>query len=115
MERTNDQIPGNAPVALPVISGARWFGSEIRPFVLRVEVPMTFDQMVAAIYGVAQPDEIGSDEELCGSVVVTLLVEGLPGVDARAARLEQDENLGVVRSREFLSLCRQRVTALLAG
>ncbi len=115
MERTNDEIPGNAHVALPVIAGARWFGPEVRPFVLRVEVPLTVEQMVAALYDVAQPDEISSDEGLCGSVAVTLLIEGLPRLEARATRLARDEQRGAVESPEFLAFCRQRVAALLAG
>ena len=102
-------------MALPVIAGARWFGADVRPFVLRVEVPLTVEQMVAALYDVAQQDEISSDEDLCGSVAVTLLIEGLPLVEARATRLAQDEQRGEVESPEFLALCRQRVAALLAG
>jgi hypothetical protein len=115
MERTNDKILGNGPLALPVIAGARWFGPEVRPYVLRVEVPLTAEQMVAALYDVAQQDEISSDENLCGSVAVTLLIEGLPRLEARAARLAQDEHRGAVESPEFLAFCRQRVAALLAG
>lgn len=115
MKRTNDHMLGNAPVSLPVIAGARWFGPQIRPFVLRVEVPLTAEEMVAALYGVGQPDEIASDQELCGSVAVTLLLEGLPGVESRAIRLAQKEQCGAVESPEFLALCRQQVAALLAG
>jgi len=115
MERTNDKIPGNAPLALPVVRGPQWFGPEVRPFVLRVEVPLTVEQMVAALYDIAQQDEISSDEDLCGSVAVTLLIEGLPRVDERAARLARDEQRRGVESPEYLALCRQRVAALLAG
>ena len=114
MERTNDKALGNAPVALPVIAGARWFGAEVRPLILRVEVALTVEQMVAALYDLAEQDEISSDEDLCGSVAVTLLIEGLPRLDARAARLARDEQRGKVESPEFLAVCRQRVAALLA-
>jgi hypothetical protein len=115
MERTNEKILGNAPMALPLIAGARWFGAEVRPFVLRVEVPLTVEQMVAALYDVVQQEEISSDEDLCGSVAVKLLIEGLPQLEARATRLARDEQRGAVESPEFLALCRQRVAALLAG
>ena len=114
MDTATDRLAGAAPVLLPVISGAEWFGPEPRPFVLRVELPLAFEQMVAALYGVVQPDEIGSDRDLCGSVAVTLLIEGLPALEARAARLARDEDCGTVRSPEFLAECRQRVAALLA-
>ena len=115
MARSTDNLAGNAPVRLPVVSGARWFGPEARPFALRIEVPLTFGEMVAALYGVVQADEIGSDEDLCGNVAVTLLIEGLPGVESRAAKLSREEQHGCVESPEFLDLCRERVTALLAS
>ena len=112
MDSASDQMLGNAPVALPVIRGARWFGPEPGPFVLRIEVPLRFGEMVAALYGVVQPDEISADEDLCGNVAVTLLIEGLPGIESRAAKLARDEQNGCVQSPEFLASCRQRVAAL---
>jgi len=115
MERPSEKLAGNALVRLPVVSGARWFGPEARPFALRIEVPLTFGEMVAALYGVVQPDEIGNDEDLCGNVAVTLLIEGLAGVESRAAKLSRDEQKGSVESPEFLASCRQRVAALLAS
>jgi len=114
MNNATDQLPGPASVLLPVIRGAEWFGPEPRPFLLRVEVPLTFEEMVAALYGVVQPDEIASNPDLCGCVAVTLLIEGLPELEARAARLAQDENRGTVQAPEFLAECRHRVAALLA-
>ena len=115
MDRASGNLRENAHVRLPVISGARWFGPEARPFALRIEVPLTFGEMVATLYGVVQPDEIGSDEDLCGNVAVTLLIEGLAGVESRAAKLARDEQNGSVESPEFLASCRQWVAALLAS
>ncbi len=114
MSSVTDRPSGEAPVVLPVISGARWFGTSPRPLALRVEVPLTAEEMVAALYGVVLPDEIASPEELCGSVAVMLLIEGLPGLQARAERLAQEERSGSVESPEFLAECRRRVAALLA-
>ena len=115
MDRPSNKLPGNAQVRLPLISGPQWFGPGEEPFVLRIEVPLTAEDMVAALYGVVQPDEISRDEDLCGNVAVTLLIEGLPGVESRAAELTRDEQNGCVESPEFLDLCRRRVTALLAS
>jgi hypothetical protein len=114
MDSVTDQLAAESPVALPVIRGGRWFGPEPRPFLLRVELPLMLEEMVAALYGVVQPEEIDSDEDLCGCVAVTLLIEGLPALAARAARLRKAEQSGTVESPEFLDLCRQRVAALLA-
>ena len=115
MDNDTDQIADQVPVALPVIRGARWFGREARPFVLRVEVPLKSEEMVAALYGVVQRDEIETGEDLCGCVAVTLLLEGLPAVQARAARLRAMELHGGLESPEFLALCRKRVAELLAA
>ncbi len=54
MDSLNDELAADAPVALPVISGAQWFGPAPRPFLLRVELPLTLEEMVAALYGVVQ-------------------------------------------------------------
>jgi hypothetical protein len=101
--------------ALPVIRGDRWFGSQPGPFVLRVELPLTGEEMVAALYGVVHSDEITTGEDLCGCVVVTVLLEGLPAVQERGARLRASELRGEVESPEFLGLCRQQVAGLLAA
>jgi hypothetical protein len=113
MDSHIDRYMEDSSASSPVISGTRWFGPEHRPFVLRIEQPLTFDEMVAALYGVVELDDIVSDEDLCGSVAVTLLVEGLAALEARAAKLRRDEFSGAVESPEFLAICRQRVAALI--
>lgn len=98
---------------LPVIEGSRWFGPEPGPLVLRIELPVTCEEMVAALYGAVDPDEIASDEDLCGSVAVTLLIDGLPALKERVARLHNEEERGAVESPAFLAMCRDRVAALI--
>jgi hypothetical protein len=103
------------PIAcsLPVITGPHWFGPEPRPFVLHLELPLTLDEMVAALYGVVEADDIASAEDVCGSVAVTLLLEGLTGLERRARQIRRDEERGALTSPAFLAFCRQRVAALL--
>ena len=86
-----------------------------RPFILTVEYPLSADEMVAALYGVVEAGDIASDEDLCGSVAVTLAVEGLPALSARATKIRLDEQRGTIQSVRFLAECRERVTALLRG
>lgn len=107
-----DRTRGKTGAGLPVISGASWFGTESRPLVLRIECPLAFDEMVAALYGTIEAGDMVSDEELCGTVAVALLIEGLPALQDRAEKLRLDERRGVIESPAFLALCRQRVTAL---
>ena len=103
---------GGELAGLPVVSGTRWFDPQDRPFVLRIECPLAFEELVAAIYGVAEADELASDEELCGCVAVTLLIEGFPGLRERARKIRADERHGAIESPAFLALCRQRIAAL---
>lgn len=107
-----DPTPHLRPVRLPVIKGDRWFDSEHRQFVLCVEYPLSAEEMVAALYGVVEPGDIASDEDLCGSVAVRLSIEGLPGLRAQVLKIRHEELSGSIESLPFLSTCRQRVTAL---
>jgi hypothetical protein len=97
---------------LPVVRGEAWFDMDGRPFTLRVEYPLSFDEMVAAVYGTADLADLVSDEDLCGSVAVALSLEGLPGLSARVSKLRHAEGDGSIESAVFLATCRQRVAAL---
>jgi hypothetical protein len=107
-ESGEGSLPG-----LPVISGPEWFEADGRPFVLRIECPLAFEEMVAALYGFIEAEEVQDSEALCGCVAVALLIEGLAGLQERAARIRRDELSGAIASPAFLALCRQRVAALL--
>jgi hypothetical protein len=100
--------------ALPVIRGPRWFGPEPKQFVLRAEIPVTFDEMVAVLYGTTDPDDVASVEDMCGSVIVALLAGGLSAVDSRAEDIRSKEHGAGVESPTYLTLCRRRVSALIA-
>jgi hypothetical protein len=101
------------PVRLPVIKGDGWFESEHRQFILCVECPLSAEEIVAALYGVVEPADIGTTEDLCGSVAVTLLNEGLGALTARAVKIRHEEQDSTVASPAFLTECRERVTALI--
>ena len=98
--------------ALPVIRDARWFDPVDGAFIVRVECPLTLDEMVAALYGIFEESDIDGDEDLCGSVAVTMLICGLPALTERAAQIRHDELVGAIDAPAFLALCRRRVEAL---
>jgi hypothetical protein len=108
-----DPTPNANPVRLPVVTGDGWFDSEHRQFILCVEYPLSAEEIVAALYGVVEPADIATDEQLCGSVAVTLSNEGLAALTARAIKIRHDEQHGAVASPAFLTECRERVIALL--
>ena len=97
---------------LPVISGARWFDPVSRPVPIHIECPLTFNEVVAALYSRADTDDLANAEELCGVVAVTLLLEGLPALLKHAEQIRLDEQRGAIESPAFLTLCRQRAAAL---
>jgi len=113
MHNQADCLGGEPAAGLPVIGGARWFDTENRPFVLRIECPLAIGEMVAALYGTVEAGDMASDEDLCGSVAVTLLIGGLPALQERAEKIRLDERRGAIESPSFLALCRQRVAALI--
>jgi hypothetical protein len=105
--------PGHEPPAgLPVIRGPRWFDTENRPFVLRIECPLAFEEMVAALYWAAEAGDLASDEDLCGCIAVALSIEGLAALQERARKIRLNEHRGAIESPAFLALCRQRIAAL---
>ena len=97
-----------------MIRDARWFDPVDGAFIVRVECPLTLDEMVAALYGIVEESDIDGDEDLCGSVAVTLLTAGLSVLKERAAKIRRDELGGAIEAPAFLALCRRRVEALLS-
>ncbi len=94
-----------------VIGGPKWFDSENGALVVLVAVPLTAELLVAALYGVAEAGDIATDEDLRGSAAVTLAIEGLAALEARARKIRMDEERGMIESPEFLAHCRQRGAA----
>lgn len=76
-------VNDTGPVRLPVIKGDGWFDSEHKQFILCLEYPLSAEEMIAALYGVVEPGDIITDEDLCGSIAVTLSNEGLPALGIR--------------------------------
>lgn len=104
---------GDPHPSLPMISGPRWFDDDDAPFRLQIELPLTFEEMVAALYNVVELADIASDEDLRGSVAVTVLIDGLTALMARVSKIRQDEQRHTIESPDFLAHCRVRVAELL--
>lgn len=99
----------------PVIGAGRWF--EPAPFVVRIERPMTFEAMVAALYesvGVIR-DDMATPEDVWGWVALEVSTRGMTAIDAAAQDIEQSERSGTVDDPDWLEFCRDRVTTLTAG
>ena len=89
---------GDPHPSLPMISGPRWFDDDDAPFRLQIQLPLTFEEMVAALYNVVELADIASDEDLRGSVAVTVLIDGLTALMARVSKIRQDEQRHTIES-----------------
>lgn len=102
--------PLPAQVVGPVISGPTWF--DPAPFVVRLEHPLTFDEMVAALYSTPYLTvvDIESAEDIWGYVASTVTERGMVALGGIAASIEA----GWVSEPGWLTACRQAVSALCA-
>lgn len=110
-----DDLTSAAAATSPVIGGGRWF--EPGPFVLRIERPMEFAEMVAALYGAVavEWDDLAADEDVWGLVAGEVTIRGMIAICADADHIERAEAAGGVDAPDWLAFCRQRVSALLTS
>ncbi|HEX6524727.1 MAG TPA: hypothetical protein VF070_32685 [Streptosporangiaceae bacterium] len=102
------RVPGNG-YAVP----DGWFETEDRPHVLRMNVPLSAEEMMAALYSEHHrltPAELVSDQDVWGHIAVTLLAQGQPAIGHVAQQISEAEESGSgVRAPEWLAFCRRRV------
>jgi len=86
--------------------------------VVRVELPLSATEMVAALYGEHDrltPADLGTEEEVWGHIAVVVVQEGLLAVWQLAGVIERAEPCRVLATPEWLALCRKRVAEVTAG
>lgn len=109
---------GPSPLSSPVVSGGTWFETADRPFVLRVERPMSFDEMVAALYGAGlTPGELATPAKVWGHVAVSLTAFGCTWIEHQADQITAAEAAGQLddAAAEWLATCRDAVAATVRG
>lgn len=73
---------------------------------LRVDLPLTAEELVAALFDSgADPVDLADDEWVRAQVLIVLLTDGLPSVQERAKHLEELP----AADRRLLAFCRRRV------
>lgn len=106
------------PTDLPVVvEGMPWFETEGRPFALRMAHPLSFDEMVAALYmepGITAVD-LATVEDVCGQIALTLTLKGQLAVEQATWDIDRDEARGRLDDPTWLAFCRERVTAVVTG
>jgi hypothetical protein len=66
-----------------------------------VEYPLSAEDLVVALYDVAELQDIAGDEGLSGTVAVTLSIEGRPGLTTRAREIHRQEQDGTIGSNRL--------------
>ncbi|HEY9412967.1 MAG TPA: hypothetical protein VIP77_25560 [Jiangellaceae bacterium] len=82
---------------------------------LPITMPLSLEEMVAALhYEYISPEDIASERSLRNAVTLVVGLEGLEAVQARARQLAAEVDAGTVEM-QWLSYCRERVTAVFAS
>jgi hypothetical protein len=108
----------DAALASPVLTaGSGVFDGEGRPYVVRMELPLSAEQVVAVLYGDRghlMPEDVGTDERVWAHAAVAVVQDGLAAVEELAREIEVQEASGALAAPGWLALCRRRVAEMAA-
>lgn len=109
-------MPGMV-AASPVI-GEGCFNAPERTFLVRADVAVTAEMLVAAIYG-ERDDlfdfDIADDDDLWEGIAFALVMEGFRRVEERALAIRAEQASGTLADPEWLRLCRRRVADIIGA
>jgi hypothetical protein len=97
-----------------VVGGPEWFEAAGRPLTVSVDVPLSVELMVAALYGTptnASEAELADDGEVRGNIALSLVLDGLTKVEETARHIAW----GGSADPGWLAFCRRRVREVIAG
>lgn len=108
-----------AVTAGPVLTaGSGLFDREGRPLVVRLEVPLSPAEMVAALYGefdrLTRAD-LGTAEDVWRHVAVVVAQDGMNTIELIADLIDEQERYRMLIAPEWLAWCRRRVAEVTAG
>ena len=107
-----------AVVTGPLLTaGSGLFDGEGRPLVVRMEVPLSAGEMVAALYGeherLTQAD-LGTDQDVWRYVAVVVAQDGMHAIEQLADVIDEQERCRSLAAPEWLAWCRRRVDEVAA-
>jgi hypothetical protein len=108
--------PEAAPTS-PAIGAGTWFERYDRPLTLRMELPLSAELMVAALYAddTITPDDLLTAEDVWGHAACALVEKGTAELEQLAAILPRQEKSGRLDAPEWLAFVRQRVAEVTGG
>jgi hypothetical protein len=107
-----------AAVTGPILTaGSGLFDGEGRPLVVRMEVPLSAGEMVAALYGeherLTQAD-LDTDQDVWRYVAVVVAQDGMHAIEQLADVIAEQEQRCTLAAPEWLAWCRRRVDEVAA-
>jgi hypothetical protein len=94
------------------------FDEEGRPHVVRMELPLSAGEMVAALYGEhgrLAPADLETDGDVWGQIAMVVVQDGLHEVWQLADLIDAQEPCHALTAPVWLALCRRRVADVTAG
>ena len=101
--------------ASPLLTGGIWFEANGRPCLLRIDLPISASEMVAALYGEysrLQREDLATAEGVWAHAAIVVVQDGLFHVERLADKIHEQEQPGTLEASVWLAYCRQRVAAV---
>lgn len=117
----NNMTAPEYPITSPVIGGSQAFEIDNRHYLLRVEIPLTAEQMAAALYAYDHPSDARrvlpldteTDEDVWRHIAVVVVSDGLHAIENLAALEIPDQEIhGTLASPAWLRTCRRRTAEI---
>lgn len=105
-------------VAASSVIGDGCFNAPERSFLVRTEVPVTAEMLVAAVYGEREDlfdFDIADDDDLWEGIAFALVMEGFRRIEERALAIREELRSGTLAAPEWLRLCRRRVADIIGA
>jgi hypothetical protein len=103
----------------PVIGDGGWFERACLPVTMRIELPLSAELMVAALYSDKtglNPDDLVTSEDVWGYAAIILAQEGMRAIERQAADIHDRELRGSRQTTpEWLAFLRRRVAEVTGG
>lgn len=106
--------PDTAPTS-PLITGGTWFEATGLPCLVRMALPVSAEDMVAALYrdhSRLLDADLETDEEIWSSIAIVIVQDGLYQIWRTADQICKQEQSGTLEAPDWLTYCRSRVAAV---
>jgi hypothetical protein len=114
-EYERHRVPAAASQSPVLAGGSSWFEyeGEDRPHLLRMDLPVSADEMSAALYrdhAILRDTDLAAGRHVWEHAALVIAMDGLTAIQDAAGAIRAQEQRGKLADPRWLALCRQRVT-----